>query len=145
MVGDGEAETAPLATSWHPTRFLNPIRDGACCRSASQRLQDQQPDHFVAHFHDELENLFKGLRPGKPYFVEGQRPAHDARGKSGRRWSSASPKSTASSRWRAPAASRSARAGRDRAAQPKGWTGPKEVDGKKVEGFWRAHQVPIGT
>ena len=75
VVGDGEAETGPLATSWHSNKFLNPARDGAVLPdSASERLQDCQSDRAGAHSSDEeLTQLFSGYGY-KPYFVEGHEP-----------------------------------------------------------------------
>jgi len=143
VVGDGEAETGPLSTAWHSNKFLNPIRDGAVLPILHLNgYKINNPTILSRISHEELENLFKGYG-WKPYFVEGSDPEimhqkmaatledcvleirhlqEDARanGKAGRiRWPMVVLRS------------------------PKGWTGPKEVDGHKVEGFWRAHQVPL--
>ncbi len=144
VVGDGEAETGPLATSWHSNKFLNPVRDGAVLpilhlngyKIAGPTVLGRMP-------HDELASLFVGYGYA-PHFVEGDDPAemhqlmaatldtvvadikqiqHDARSKSfGQR-----------PRWPMIVL-----------RTPKGWTGPKEVDGKPVENTFRSHQVPMG-
>ena len=144
VVGDGEAETGPLATSWHSNKFLNPVTDGAVLpilhlngyKIASPTILARIPK-------DELQKLFEGYGY-KPYFVEGHEPEHvhqelatamdavlieirqiwtDARteGKQGRPiWPMIILRT------------------------PKGWTCPAEIDGKKCEDYWRSHQVPMG-
>ncbi|MFY9578323.1 MAG: phosphoketolase family protein [Gaiellaceae bacterium] len=143
VVGDGEAESGPLATSWHSNKFLNPAGDGAVLpilhlngyKIANPTLLARMPK-------DELISLLVGYGY-KPYFVEGSDPAevhpamaatleqivleikaiqHDARENG----------STARPQWPMLVL-----------RTPKGWTGPKEIDGKKVEDFWRSHQVPF--
>jgi xylulose-5-phosphate/fructose-6-phosphate phosphoketolase len=152
VVGDGEAETGPLAASWHSNKFVNPVTDGAVLpvlhlngyKIANPTVLARIPD-------DELTALMRGYGY-EPHFVAGDDPAavhqqlaatldevlddiaaiqHDARDAAG------------SSR-------RDAGPGAARPAwpmivlrTPKGWTGPKEVDGLPVEGTWRAHQVPL--
>ncbi len=143
VVGDGEAETGPLAAAWHSNKFLNPARDGAVLpilhlngyKIANPTILSRIP-------HEELDSLFVGYGY-KPYWVEGSDPEtmhqqmaatmedivaeivsiqDDARvrGKTTRpRWPILILRS------------------------PKGWTGPKEVDGLKTEDFWRSHQVPF--
>lgn len=143
VVGDGEAETGPLATAWHSNKFLNPVHDGAVLPILHLNgYKIANPTVLARISHEELENLFIGYGY-KPYFVEGsvvdemhQKMAatldtiiaeikgiqHEARtnGKCSRpRWPMIILRS------------------------PKGWTGPKEVDGKKAEGYWRSHQVPF--
>jgi len=143
VVGDGEAETGPLATSWHSNKFLNPVRDGAVLPILNLNgYKINNPTLLARVSHEELVDLFKGYG-WMPYFVEGQdvdlmhqemagtledcvleirRIQHEARssGKASRaRWPMIVLRS------------------------PKGWTGPKDVDGHKVEGSWRAHQVPL--
>jgi xylulose-5-phosphate/fructose-6-phosphate phosphoketolase len=145
VIGDGEAETGPLAASWHSNKFLNPVRDGAVLpvlhlngyKIANPTVLDRIP-------RDELRALLEGYGH-HPYFVEGSDPPavhqllaetmdvafdeiaeiqHLARneGFSGRpRWPMIV------------------------FATPKGWTGPKEVDGLKTEGSWRSHQVPLAN
>ncbi|CDZ69067.1 Probable phosphoketolase [Neorhizobium galegae bv. orientalis] len=144
VVGDGEAETGPLAASWHSNKFLNPARDGAVLpilhlngyKIASPTLLGRMAD-------EDIDHLFRGYGY-EPFFVEGHEP---------------------DKMHRQMAATFDAAFDRIRAIQgqarevkapeacprwpmivlrsPKGWTGPKEVDGKMVEGFWRAHQVPV--
>ena len=112
VVGDGEAETGPLATSWHSNKFLNPVdRRRGAADPASQRLQDRQPTVLARISHEELDQLFRGYGY-TPYFVEGDEPDDDARadGRHARHASSA--RSSASRPTRAGTASRNARAGR---------------------------------
>ena len=143
MVGDGEAETAPLATSWHSNKFLNPIRDGAVLPILHLNgYKINNPTLLARISHDELENLFKGYG-WTPHFVEGSDPmtmhADMARGLEQcvldiRRIQNEARGSGIPGRPCWPMIV---------LRSPKGWTGPAEVDGKKVEGFWRSHQVPI--
>ena len=143
MVGDGEAETGPLATAWHSNKFLNPIRDGAVLPILHLNgYKIHNPTLLARISHDELENLFKGYG-WTPHFVEGSDPMtmhaqmavtmeqcvleiHRIQGEARRTGVPGRP------RWPMIVL-----------RSPKGWTGPAEVDGKKVEGFWRAHQVPL--
>ncbi len=143
VVGDGEAETGPLATSWHSNKFLNPATDGAVLPILHLNgYKIANPTVLARMPREELESLFVGYGY-KPYWVEGENPAevhpamaatldtviaeiasiqHEARenGKIERpQWPMIILRT------------------------PKGWTGPKEVDGKKVEDFWRSHQVPF--
>jgi xylulose-5-phosphate/fructose-6-phosphate phosphoketolase len=143
VVGDGEAETGPLATSWHSNKFLNPIRDGAVLPILHLNgYKIANPTVLARITPEELEQLFKGYG-WTPITVEGddpqvmhkkmaaavescilqilaiQKEARDT-GKPDRpRWPMIILRS------------------------PKGWTGPKSVDGHKVENFWRAHQIPV--
>jgi xylulose-5-phosphate/fructose-6-phosphate phosphoketolase len=144
VVGDGEAETGPLATAWHSNKFINPARDGAVLPVLNLNgYKIANPTILARISHEELEALFTGYGY-TPYIVEGSDPAEmhqkmaavmedcvlkikeiqrDARvhGNVYRpRWPMIILRT------------------------PKGWTGPQEVDGHKVEGFWRAHQVPMG-
>ena len=144
VVGDGEAETGPLATSWHSNKFLNPVHDGAVLPILHLNGYKIAGPTVLARIpHDELEALFRGYGY-TPYFVEGddpmamhalmaatldkvvgeiQRMQHEARSlgfKERPRWPMIILRS------------------------PKGWTGPKVVDGKQTEGNWRSHQVPMG-
>jgi xylulose-5-phosphate/fructose-6-phosphate phosphoketolase len=143
VVGDGEAETGPLATAWHSNKFLNPVHDGAVLPILHLNgYKIANPTVLARISHEELENLFVGYGY-KPYFVEGSDPEimhqkmagildtvideikaiqHNARQHNHAerpRWPMIILKT------------------------PKGWTGPKEVDGLKTEGSWRSHQVPI--
>jgi len=143
VVGDGEAETGPLATSWHSNKFLNPVRDGAVLPVLNLNgYKINNPTLLARISHEELENLFKGYG-WTPYFVEGSDPEvmHQ-------RMAAVMEQCVTEIR----KIQQAARAGgvlvRPRwpmivLRSPKGWTGPKEVDGHKVEGFWRAHQVPL--
>lgn len=143
VVGDGEAETGPLATAWHSNKFLDPKRDGVVLPILHLNgYKIANPTVLARISHDELEKLFIGYGY-EPYFIEGDKPEsmhqkmaetmdvivskiktiwHEARiqGNPTRpRWPMIILRS------------------------PKGWTGPKEVDGLKTEGHWRSHQVPL--
>ncbi len=143
MVGDGESETGPLATSWHSNKFLNPIRDGAVLPILHLNgYKINNPTILSRVSHDELEHLFKGYG-WTPHFVEGSDPETMHRKMAEtleqcvldiRRIQSEARTSGKPTRPRWPMIV---------LRSPKGWTGPKEVDGHKVEGFWRAHQVPL--
>jgi xylulose-5-phosphate/fructose-6-phosphate phosphoketolase len=144
VVGDGEAETAALASSWHSNKFLNPVYDGAVLPILHLNgYKIANPTVLARISHRELESLFVGYGY-KPYFVEGSEPEtmhqqmaatldiviqeiheiqEDAR-KNGFQQRPQWPMIILKS--------------------PKGWTGPKEVDGKKTEDYWRSHQVPFG-
>ena len=143
VVGDGEAETGPLATSWHSNKFLDPARDGAVLPILHLNGYKIAGPTVLARIpRGELEQLLSGYGY-TPYFVEGSDPALDASrdGHHARplpRRDRAHPVGRARRRQ-----ARAAALADDRAATPKGWTGPKEVDGKPVEGTFRAHQVPI--
>src|SRR5271166_4927573 len=143
VVGDGEAETGPLATAWHSDKFLNPIRDGAVLPILQLNgYKINNPTVLSRISHDELESLFVGYG-WTPYFVEGSDP-QDMHQKMAatlencvleiRRIQQAARASGQATRARWPMIV---------LRSPKGWTGPKQVDGHKVEGFWRAHQVPL--
>jgi xylulose-5-phosphate/fructose-6-phosphate phosphoketolase len=143
MVGDGEAETGALATSWHSNKFLNPIRDGAVLPILHLNgYKINNPTLLARISHDELEFLFKGYG-WTPHFVEGDDPAvmHQQMAATLedcvleiRRIQQEARSSGTPTRPRWPMIV---------LRSPKGWTGPKEVDGHKVEGFWRSHQVPL--
>jgi xylulose-5-phosphate/fructose-6-phosphate phosphoketolase len=143
MVGDGEAETGPLATAWHSNKFINPIRDGAVLPILHLNgYKINNPTILARVSHEELEHLFLGYGY-TPYFVEGDDPLsmHQAMA------------ATLEHCIRAiqqiqQAARRTGVAERPRwpmivLRSPKGWTCPKEIDGHHVEGFWRSHQVPL--
>ena len=143
VVGDGEAETGPLATSWHINKFLNPARDGAVLPILNLNgYKINNPTILARITHEELEKFFEGTG-WTPFFVEGSEPE---------------------SMHQAMAATldhcinmireiqKNARSGgtitRPRwpmivLRSPKGWTAPKTIDHHQVEGFWRAHQVPM--
>ncbi|MCX7593546.1 MAG: phosphoketolase family protein [Fischerella sp.] len=145
LVGDGEAETGALATSWHSNKFINPIRDGAVLPILHLNgYKINNPTILSRISHEELEDLFKGYGY-TPYFVEGSEPEsmHQAMAATLDRCISEIHKiqqearsSNAPIRPRWPMIVM---------RTPKGWTGPQEVDGHKVEGFWRSHQVPMGA
>jgi xylulose-5-phosphate/fructose-6-phosphate phosphoketolase len=144
VIGDGEAETGPLAAAWHSNKFLNPATDGAVLPILHLNgYKIANPTLLARIPHAELDSLLTGYGY-QPYFVEGDEPEamhqlmaatldaviedihaiqRDARTngvKTRARWPMIVLRT------------------------PKGWTGPKEVDGKKTEGSWRSHQVPFG-
>jgi xylulose-5-phosphate/fructose-6-phosphate phosphoketolase len=143
VVGDGEAETGPLATSWHSNKFLNPATDGAVLPILHLNgYKIANPTVLARIPREELEYLFRGYGY-EPYFVEGEEPTavHQLM---------ASTLDTVLDR--IVAIQRSARlsGSTDRPRwpmivlrTPKGWTGPKRVEGLKMEGSWRSHQVPL--
>ncbi len=144
VVGDGEAETGPLATAWHSNKFLNPLADGTVLPILHLNgYKISNPTVLARITHEELEQLFRGYG-WNPIFVEGDDPdimhqamaaaldyavdrikqvKYDAEHKSGSR-----------PRWPMIIL-----------RSPKGWTGPKEVDGYKIEGNFRAHQIPLAV
>jgi xylulose-5-phosphate/fructose-6-phosphate phosphoketolase len=143
VVGDGEAETGPLATAWHSNKFLNPVKDGAVLPILHLNgYKIANPTVLARISHEELENLFVGYGY-QPYFVEGSDPEtmHPSMAKT------------------LDAVIAEIQAIQDKARtggilrrprwpmiilrSPKGWTGPKKVDGLKTEDSWRSHQVPI--
>ena len=143
VVGDGEAETGPLATSWHSNKFLSPTRDGAVLPVLNLNgYKINNPTILSRIPHRELEELFKGYG-WTPHFVEGS--DHD---EMHRKMASTLEECVSEIRRIQSEARGSGKAKRANwpmivLRSPKGWTGPKEVDGHKVEGFWRAHQVPL--
>ncbi|MDX2244503.1 MAG: phosphoketolase family protein [Leptolyngbyaceae cyanobacterium bins.302] len=144
LVGDGESETGALATSWHSNKFNNPIRDGAVLPVLHLNgYKINNPTILARVSHDELRDLFQGYGY-TPFFVEGSDPEsmHQAMAATLdhcvaeiRRIQQEARSSGTATRFRFPMIVM---------RTPKGWTGPKEVDGHMVEGFWRAHQVPMG-
>jgi xylulose-5-phosphate/fructose-6-phosphate phosphoketolase len=143
VVGDGEAETGPLATSWHISKFLNPIRDGAVLPILNLNgYKINNPTLLARITREELQDLLKGCG-WTPYFVEGSDPSsmHQA-------MAATLDQCIADIRTAQQEARRTGSATRPRwpmivLRAPKGWTAPAEIDGHKVEGFWRAHQVPM--
>jgi xylulose-5-phosphate/fructose-6-phosphate phosphoketolase len=143
VVGDGEAETGPLATSWHSNKFLNPARDGAVLPILNLNgYKIANPTLLARVSRDELESLLTGCGY-RPWFVEGSDPLPMHRKMAG-----ALEEAIGEIR----AIQRKARDGKEPSrprwpmivlSAPKGWTGPAEVNGHKVEGTWRSHQVPI--
>jgi xylulose-5-phosphate/fructose-6-phosphate phosphoketolase len=143
VVGDGEAETGPLATAWHSNKFLNPIRDGAVLPILSLNgYKIANPTVLARIPHEELEALFVGYGY-KPYFVEGSDPT-----KMHQTMAATLDTIIGEIRSLQKKARTSGEAQRPRwpmivLRAPKGWTGPKEINGHKVEGSWRSHQVPF--
>ena len=159
VIGDGEAETGPLATSWHSNKFLNPIHDGAVLPILHLNgYKIANPTVLARISREELEQLMRGYGY-EPHFVEGDEPEvmhrlmaetldcviaeihriqRDAR--------------TVAGSLREPASARGATGPHFKRPRwpmivlrtPKGWTCPKEIDGKKTEDYWRSHQVPMG-
>lgn len=144
LAGDGESETGPLATSWHSNKFINPIRDGAVLPVLHLNgYKINNPTILSRVSHRELKALFEGYGY-TPYFVEGSDPEsmHQALAATLDRCVSEIHN-----------IQQEARSSGNPTRPiwpmivlrtPKGWTGPGSVDGHKVEGFWRAHQVPMG-
>ena len=143
VVGDGESETGPLATSWHSNKFLNPIRDGAVLPVLHLNGYKIANPTILARIPEEdLDSLFRGYGY-TPYVVAGDDP-HEMHQK----MAATLEHCIDEIRNIQDEARSSGKVGYPRwpmiiLRSPKGWTGPKEVDGHKVEGFWRAHQVPI--
>ncbi|RXT24753.1 phosphoketolase [Rhizobium leguminosarum] len=146
VVGDGEAETGPLAASWHSNKFLNPARDGAVLPILHLNgYKIANPTILGRASHEDLQSLFEGYGY-EPFFVEGHEPRdmHQQMATTFDRVFD-----------RIHEIQEEARKGKAPdicprwpmivLRSPKGWTGPKEVDGKKVEGFWRSHQVPVSN
>jgi xylulose-5-phosphate/fructose-6-phosphate phosphoketolase len=142
-VGDGEAETGPLATSWHSSKFLNAIRDGAVLPILHLNgYKINNPTILSRIPNEELGNLFRGYG-WRPYFVEGDDPEYMHQ-----TMAATMDLCMGEIRDIQKQARESGHATRAHwpmivLRTPKGWTGPKEVDGNKVEGFWRSHQVPL--
>jgi xylulose-5-phosphate/fructose-6-phosphate phosphoketolase len=144
-VGDGESETGPLATSWHANKFLNPIRDGAVLPVLHLNgYKINNPTLLSRISHNELHNLFVGYG-WTPHFVEGDDPIEMHA-----KMAEVMEKCVCDIRNIQQEARASGIATRPSwpmiiLRSPKGWTGPKFVDQHKVEGSWRAHQVPLGN
>ncbi len=143
VVGDGEAETGPLATAWHSNKFLNPARDGAVLPILNLNgYKIANPTILARISPEELEALFIGYGY-KPYFVEGSEPAEMHQ-----KMAATLDAIVGEIRAIRKKARDAAKAERPRwpmivLRSPKGWTGPKEIAGHKVEGSWRSHQVPF--
>lgn len=145
VVGDGEAETGSLAASWHSNKFLNPIHDGAVLPILHLNgYKIANPTLLARMSHEELQKLFEGYGY-KPYFVEGSEPEamHQLM---------AATMDTALHEIREIQEDARQNGFKERPQwpliilrSPKGWTGPKEVDGKKTEDYWRSHQVPLSN
>jgi len=143
VVGDGESETGPLATSWHSNKFLNPITDGAVLPVLHLNgYKINNPTILARISHEELESLFVGYGY-TPYFVEGsdRETMHQS-------MAATMEHCVKEIRQFQQEARRTGKAFRPRwpmiiLRSPKGWTAPREVDGHYLEGFWRAHQIPL--
>lgn len=145
VVGDGEAETGALATSWHSNKFLNPITDGAVLPILNLNgYKINNPTILSRIPHKELKALFEGYG-WTPFFVEGDDP-----NRMHQQMAETVDQCVEQIKTLQKQARQSGKATRQHwpmiiLRTPKGWTGPAEVDGKKVEGTWRAHQVPLGN
>ncbi|KMO34393.1 phosphoketolase [Methylobacterium variabile] len=144
VVGDGEAETGPLAASWQSNKFLSPVTDGAVLPILHLNgYKIANPTVLGRMRDDELEALFTGLGY-EPFFVSGDEPEPMHRLMAGTLDRAADRIKAIQAEARGGAGFRRPRWPMIVLRSPKGWTGPKTVDGKKVEGFWRSHQVPVG-
>ncbi|MBP1849387.1 phosphoketolase family protein [Rhizobium halophytocola] len=145
VIGDGEAETGALAASWHSNKFLNPARDGAVLPILHLNGYKIAGPTLLARMSEEdLTHLFRGYGY-EPLFVEGHAPErmHQCMARILDR--AADGIHAIQQRARNGMTAGCPRWPMIVLRSPKGWTGPKEVDGKKVEGFWRAHQVPVAN
>jgi xylulose-5-phosphate/fructose-6-phosphate phosphoketolase len=144
-VGDGEAETGPLATAWHSNKFINTVTDGVVLPILHLNgYKISNPTVLARITHEELEQLFKGYG-WEPYFVEGEEPMamHQAMAtvldKAIEQINQIKQDAIARKNFERP------RWPMIVLKSPKGWTGPKEVDGYKIEGNFRAHQIPLAV
>ena len=143
VVGDGEAETGPLATAWHSNKFLHPLSDGVVLPILHLNgYKISNPTVLARISHKELEQLFLGYG-WKPYFVEGDDPT-----KMHQRMAAVMDQAVSDIRRIKNNAKRGKQTGRPRWPMiifnsPKGWTGPKHINGLPVEGTFRSHQVPL--
>lgn len=145
VVGDGEAETGPLATAWHSNKFLNPKRDGAVLPILHLNgYKIANPTVLARISHEELENLMIGYGY-KPYFVEGSDPEAMHQKMVATLDSCFDEIRDIQYRARIDGDVERPRWPMIVLRSPKGWTGPKEVDGKKTEDNWRSHQVPFSN
>jgi len=143
VIGDGESETGPLATSWHINKFLNPKRDGAVLPILHLNgYKINNPTLLARIPHEELEKLLRGYG-WTPYFVEGSEldSMHQAMAATVehcfqeiRKYQQEARDKGSATRPHWPMIV---------LRSPKGWTAPKEIEGHRLEGFWRAHQVPM--
>jgi len=145
VVGDGESETGPLATSWHSNKFLNPVRDGAVLPILHLNgYKIANPTILARIPPDELEMLFKGLG-WAPHVVEGDDPAvmHQTMAAEMEKCVLEIQRIQAAARANPTVEPERPRWPMIILRTPKGWTCPKELDGHRLEGSWRAHQIPI--
>jgi len=144
VVGDGEAETGPLAAAWHSNKFLNPASDGAVLPILHLNgYKIANPTVLARIPHAELESLILGYGY-QPHFVEGDEPATMHQQMSATLDAVIGEIRAIQQRARADGVFERPRWPMIILKTPKGWTGPKEVDGQKTEGSWRSHQVPFG-
>ncbi|MEM8544981.1 MAG: phosphoketolase family protein [Cyanobacteria bacterium P01_H01_bin.119] len=144
VVGDGEAETGPLATAWHSNKFINPARDGAVLPVLNLNgYKIANPTLLARISHEELEALFRGYGY-TPYFVEGSNPEEMHQRMAEVMETCVIKIKEVQREARINGSPERPRWPMIVLRTPKGWTGPQEVDGHKVEGFWRSHQVPMG-
>ena len=145
VVGDGEAETGPLATSWHSNKFLNPARDGAVLPILHLNgYKIAGPTVLARVSREELEQLFRGYGY-TPYFVEGEDPETMHQLMAGTMDAVIREIRTIQQDARRDGFTRRPRWPMIILRSPKGWTGPKEVDGQPTEGTFRSHQVPLSA
>jgi xylulose-5-phosphate/fructose-6-phosphate phosphoketolase len=143
VVGDGEAETGPLATSWHINKFLSPVHDGVVLPILHLNgYKIANPTIFGRMEDEQLIQFFSGLG-WKPYFVEGHEPTPMHQGMAGTLDRIVEEIHEIQDEARRNGVRDVPRWPMIVLRSPKGWTGPKTVDGKQVEGTWRAHQVPV--
>jgi xylulose-5-phosphate/fructose-6-phosphate phosphoketolase len=143
VVGDGEAETGPMAASWHSNKFLNPVRDGAVLPILHLNgYKIANPTVLARLSNEELIDLFTGYGH-KPYFVEGDNPEAVHQLMAGTLDAVLAEIQAIQNDARKSGYSRRPVWPMIILRTPKGWTGPKIVDGKQVEGSFRSHQVPL--
>lgn len=143
VVGDGEAETGPLATSWHSNKFLNPATDGAVLPILHLNgYKIANPTVLARISPDELRALFEGYGYA-PIFVEGDAPAEMHQKMAAALDTAFAGIASIQNKARSHDKVERPRWPMIILRTPKGWTGPKTVDGLKTEGFWRSHQVPF--
>ncbi|MPZ78001.1 MAG: phosphoketolase [Deltaproteobacteria bacterium] len=143
VIGDGEAETGPLATAWHSNKFINPAVDGAVLPILHLNgYKIASPTVLARISRSELENLFVGYGY-KPFFVEGSEPEKMHRLMAQTLDTVIEDISAIQQRARDGETAERPQWPMIVLRTPKGWTGPPEVDGKKTEGSWRSHQVPF--
>jgi xylulose-5-phosphate/fructose-6-phosphate phosphoketolase len=143
VVGDGEAETGPLATGWHSNKFLNPAHDGAVLPILHLNgYKIANPTVLARIDREELEDLFRGYGH-EPWFVEGDHPEEVHQILAGTLDCVVERIGTIQDKARSGGFSTRPRWPMIVLRTPKGWTGPKEVDGVPIEGTFRAHQVPL--
>src|SRR5580693_6246938 len=144
VIGDGEAETGPLATSWHSNKFLNPARDGAVLPILHLNgYKIANPTVLARISHEELDCLMRGYGY-TPHFVEGDDPEKMHELMASTLDTIIGEIQRIKSDARANGSIRRPRWPMIVLRTPKGWTCPKEIDGRRTEGYWRAHQVPMG-